>query len=356
MLSISVKKDSSEFNIGGIGINTIQVNIVNAYSNFTIQDNNALLSVSKDVKCFIYSQNGMIICDFSQLHAIPRNILLKINEDFNYYTDVNTILMQDGNITASLIGLTASKQNEYLYVRLGETSGRIIFELNNNLLNIQSMSANSKNNDVSAFDVIDPIIINSGRRWPEWAISVYDYLGEDGVLRRPRPIRFDVPIISTVANDGDWKNVAPADGSSVGLDNQEIADIEQIKSGRPAPHRTVHFLATCNQTIDSGIVPNLLLYLPSGIDTVRYVPEVIPMSPYGSSGRQYHASYIFHVEDGDQYVDGYTYLSIAIPLHIIRTLPIRFRYKTTGYGTGGTGLDDPQAIETIYDTNQSYLY
>jgi hypothetical protein len=193
----------------------------------------------------------------------------------------------------------------------------------------------------------DPYQVGAGDRWPEWAISVYDYKDASGTLRRPRPVRLGVPVISTVATEGDWTHNAKADYQGTSTDNlepQEKFDIEQTRTGRAARSRRIYFLAVCDNDINDQ-TPSLLIHMPSGIDTVRYTPETVSLQKYKGSARQWWGYYDFHQEDGQEFVDGYCYLSVALPMSVVRPLPLRLRYKATGFSSGDSGLDDPDSLQ-----------
>jgi hypothetical protein len=172
--------------------------------------------------------------------------------------------------------------------------------------------------------VIDKFYVAPNGRIPEWSIGVFD----DSSFARPRPIRLGVPVISTVPTNGP---------------NLTVADTDTIQTGVGTPSRIMYFRIVSSEAVPPAISPQLLIYLPNGLDTVS-TPVVVPMQHVSDdtiNGRTvYSASYEFHVEDAVNYVDGFTYLSVEVPLVVRRTLPLEINVGLNGTSPFAT-FDDP---------------
>lgn len=168
------------------------------------------------------------------------------------------------------------------------------------------------------------LLIPASKRIPEFIISIYD----DSAWKRPRPSRFGVPVISTVPGfipDDSWGVTVP------------IADKDMMELGVGTESRTMYFRVISDQEIDASIRDNVKLEidLPAGSDTVVEtvsIPLTYDSTLAGSqdTNEVFSGSYVFHREDTVDYVDGFAYLSVRLPLRVQRNLPLLFQVSTSG--------------------------
>ena len=190
------------------------------------------------------------------------------------------------------------------------------------------------------------MIIPASKRIPEFIISIYD----DADKNYPRPLRFGVPVISTVPS-------LPQSGEAL---YQEDKDLLELGVGTPV--RKMFFLIISDQLIDVSLRDNLSLEidLPSGTDTVEQTASVkLEYVNTFDTNDVFSCEYDFHKEDTVNYVDGFAYLSVKMPLRIQRNLPIIFQVSSDGseFNTeidsediiteSSGGLDDAVAIVDI---------
>lgn len=161
------------------------------------------------------------------------------------------------------------------------------------------------------------MVIPASKRIPEFIISIYD----DADNNYPRPLRFGVPVISTVPS-------LPQSGETL---YQEDKDLLELGVGTPT--RKMFFLIISDQLIDVSLRDNLSLEidLPSGTDTVEQTASVnLEYVNTFDTNDVFSCEYDFHKEDTVNYVDGFAYLSVKMPLRIQRNLPLTFQVSSDG--------------------------
>jgi len=148
---------------------------------------------------------------------------------------------------------------------------------------------------------------------PEFSIAVFD----DVSRTTPRPMRLGIPVISTV----------PV--YRAGLSESEL---QVVEIGLGTPERTMYFKIISNVVIPDDVEPVLHIYLPAGLDTIQepIAAEMSRQISTDSTRSVFHASYAFHKEDTVNYVDGFAYLSVYMPMEINTNLPIAMAVTTTG--------------------------
>lgn len=195
---------------------------------------------------------------------------------------------------------------------------------------VKSVSASSSAlRSVAMFSVDDgKMLIPPSKRIPEFIISIYD----DEDCKRPRPSRLGVPVISTLPGfipDDSWNITVPQ------------VDKDLMNIGVGASSRKMYFKVISDQNIDGSLRDKIKLEinLPAGVDTVANNAS-IPLTYNSSSDVNdiFDGSYDFKKEDTINYVDGFAYLSVRMPLRIQRNLPLMFQISTDGtsfdYSTG----------------------
>lgn len=182
-------------------------------------------------------------------------------------------------------------------------------------------SAMSASSEASAASSGGIYTVAPNERMPEFSIAVFD----DSARTAPRPVRLGVPVISTVPVFKD------------GLPESELLMLEEGLGGEK---RRMYFKVISSRVIPDEVEPVLRVYLPGGLDTVLAPVEVSLFREVSDdpSRSVFHASYEFHREDTVDYVDGFAYLSVYMPMEVTAELPVSFDVTSTG-----DPIEDPYA-------------
>ena len=206
----------------------------------------------------------------------------------------------------------------------------------NNVLSINTQSIDLKidfclskdfkqldvSNSFKTLTVTSNIFVPIGSRGPEFSLGIFDKISP---FSHPRPIRFGVPVISTV----------PAYG-------EDLTATEQIyyDKGFGPDSKTMYFRLVCNQELDADLPVKLLIYLPNGLDTVT-VPDSVDMTLISSAGQNsvYSGSYVFYKEDTTFTVDGFTYFSVYIDTIQQISIPLKIQDQAADFTKPTTDID-----------------
>jgi hypothetical protein len=154
---------------------------------------------------------------------------------------------------------------------------------------------------------------------PEFSISVFD----DSGFTKPRPIRQGVPIVSTVPSFIDI--------------NSSSTDQNYYELGEGPNLKTLYLRIICNKVMENISfnqlsAMTLKVYMPNGLDTVKtaiYRPMYLVENDSTNNISIYRASHDFYVQgvfDGIEYVDGYMYCDVQVPLTITKSIPVEFDF------------------------------
>lgn len=305
-MNIYNPKNTKTFIIDNLPVNIASISgkITSNTNSFTANiKNNAILHVIKNEDNisfnFLKLSNQSVKCifeiEFDDLSKYTKNELVFSKENkFYSLTSNNALFELDDNGRLAVI---FSEPNNYLTLR----------EYDNQL--IKSMSF------VSGADVVD-----ENTYMPEFSIGTFD--DEDFVF--PRPIRFGVPILSTV----------PASIGSTSL----TSDINYYNTGKGNYTKTIYLRIICNkimETISAGqtSIMQLKVYMPNGLDTVKpplYLPMYLVSTDSTNNISIYQASHDFYIQgsfDGVDYVDGYMYFDVQVPLTVQKSMPVEFDFS-----------------------------
>ena len=161
--------------------------------------------------------------------------------------------------------------------------------------------------------------VPAGHRAPDFSVGVFD----DAGLIKPRPLRFGIPVISTV----------PA------LDNvADQADSDLVRLGAGAKTRTIYFRVVCNTVLEPALsvgeesaLVSLRISLPSrrpGADKSHAALTLV--SNQTNTQSVYKGSYLFGEEDMVQHLDGLGVVSAYMPMTIRIALPLKIQVSSTG--------------------------
>ncbi len=168
---------------------------------------------------------------------------------------------------------------------------------------------------VSGADIVD-----ENTYMPEFSIATFD--DEDFTISRP--IRFGVPILSTV----------PASiGSST-----VTSDINYYNTGKGNYKKTTYLRIICNKIMENisvgeASIMTLKVYMPNGLDTVKpplYIPMYLVSTDTTNNISIYSATHDFYIQgsfDGVDYVDGYMYFDVQVPLTVQKSMPVEFDFS-----------------------------
>ncbi len=168
---------------------------------------------------------------------------------------------------------------------------------------------------VSGADIVD-----ENTYMPEFSIATFD--DEDFTIARP--IRFGVPILSTVP--------ASIGSSSV------TSDINYYNTGKGNYKKTAYLRIICNKIMENisvgeTSIMTLKVYMPNGLDTVKtplYVPMYLVSTDVTNNISIYSATHDFYIQgsfDGVDYVDGYMYFDVQVPLTVQKSMPVEFDFS-----------------------------
>jgi hypothetical protein len=155
---------------------------------------------------------------------------------------------------------------------------------------------------------------------PEFSIATFD----DSNFTISRPIRQGVPIISTVPSFVDG--------------NSSAADTSFFNTGKGNYNKTIYFRVICNKIMEN-ISPNdlsemkLKIYMPNGLDTVKtaiYNDMYLVSNDSTNNYSIYRSSFNFYIQgnyDGIDYVDGYMYTDVHVPLTVQTIMSIEIDFS-----------------------------
>lgn len=269
----------------------------------------------------------------SCIGSISQAIAYKIEEDYHIalYADnnlINILYTQESPKVRSInIQFLSFDKFEYQKNKAIGIIGKIklniniidgnIINFNNNILTISTSSTDLRleiselkdTENISISSYFQPLTIDSnvfvplGNRGPEFSIGIFDH-----IWTHPRPIRFGVPIISTV----------PANGEGLTDEEQYYYD-----KGKGPNSKTMYFRVVCSQELSDDLPVKLLIYQSNGLDTVTN-PVAVSLTKISLSGPSvYSGSFVFHEEDTVNSVDGFVYLSVYVDIIQQVSLPIK---------------------------------
>lgn len=161
--------------------------------------------------------------------------------------------------------------------------------------------------------------IDENSYMPEFSIASFD----DSSFTIPRPVRQGIPIISTVP--------------SYITNSSSSADINIYNDGKGTNSKTIHFRIICNKVMEN-ITPgdtsemSLKVYMPNGLDTVKkaiYEPMLLVSNDSTNNISIYRSSHTFYVQgifDGIEYVDGFMYVDVQVPLTVQKSIPVEIDF------------------------------
>lgn len=275
-----------------------------------------IFQVSDEIKATSFMSDGKVVLYLNKTTNIPLVFSVKFgNLTLLTKNNANQIKI---NVNGSTIYVdfkdcqVVSSDENSISVSMINSEGTI--EFSTQLVSVSSLSSVS----MQSVDE-NRMVVSASKRIPEFVISIYD----DPDNNYPRPLRFGVPVISTVPS-------VPQSGETL---YQEDKDLLELGVGTPS--RKMHFLVISDQLIDESLRDNLSLEidLPSGTDAVEKTANIkLDYVNTFDTNNVFSCVYDFHKEDTVKYVDGFAYLTVKMPLRIQRNLPLAFQVSSDGVG------------------------
>jgi hypothetical protein len=319
-LTFETLDDRAGFTLTAPSNNYINIIFSDAPENFNIgQTQDALIMmISPDIRATAFNAGDNIALYLSKSSSMPQSFSLAFENIVSLDVRNHQVILHMSNmkiyIDFSDCVVVASDPTT-ITVSVSNADSKLEFST-------QIKSAFAVMNQNVSMQSIDGgrMLIPSSRRIPEFIISIYD----DSSFVRPRPSRFGVPVISTVPGfipDSSWSVTVP----------QEDKDLMELGVG--TEKRKMYFKIISDQTIEGSLRDNLQLEIdmPAGVDTVVETVS-LPLTYISSADVNdiFTGSYDFHKEDTVNFVDGFAYLSVRLPLKIQRNLPLIFQVSTDG--------------------------
>lgn len=237
--------------------------------------------------------------NYDLLVEVKFNSVLFAKDDYNYYLTSDDCLFEVDN-------------DGFINVRINDKSTSVKLSYYNH--------HNKQKNFQTLAYTTDATFITENDYVPEFSISTFD----DSNFTIPRPIRQGVPIISTVPSFVD--------------SNSSAADVSFYNTGKGNYYKTIYFRIICNKVMES-ISPNdisdmqLKIYMPNGLDTVKtaiYNDMYLVSNDSTNNYSIYRSSFNFYIQgnyDGIDYVDGYMYTDVHVPLTVQTIMPIEIDFS-----------------------------
>ncbi len=237
--------------------------------------------------------------NYDILVEIKFNSVLFAKDDYNYYLTSDDCLFEVDN-------------EGFINVRINDKSKSVklsYYNHHNKQKNFQSLAYAANATYITENDYV-----------PEFSISTFD----DSNFTISRPIRQGVPIISTVPSFIDG--------------NSSASDVSFYNTGKGNYFKTIYFRIICNKIMES-ISPNdlsdmqLKIYMPNGLDTVKtaiYNDMFLVSNDSTNNYSIYRSSFNFYIQgnyDGIDYVDGYMYADVHVPLTVQTIMPIEIDFS-----------------------------
>ena len=319
----------------GFTLTTISNNFVNVICSDAPEDyilgqtsEAIIFMMSSDVRATAFTSEDAVVLLLTTDSNIPQSFSISFENIVSSDIKKNQIILHLSNtkIFVDITDCTILNSDSHSLTIL-MTGEEATIEFYTQVKSVSASSATLRN--VSMFSVDDgKMLIPPSKRMPEFIISIYD----DEDCKRPRPLRLGVPVISTLPGfipDDSWNITVPQ------------VDKDLMNIGVGASSRKMYFKVISDQNIDGSLRDKVKLEinLPAGVDTVARDVS-IPLTYNSSSDANdiFDGSYDFKKEDTVDYVDGFAYLSVRLPLRIQRNLPLTFQISTDGisfdYSTG----------------------
>lgn len=286
----------------------LNLNFVTASGLFSAPEPNQL-KINDNLIFNFNSIDNHLSIEFIKNNFINYSLILKIDYDILLEVSTNTFIFSKGFRNYVLISedcLFELDNEGILTIRIPNSANLLaLYYYEDYFISVKELNFTITEDDYD----------------PEFSIGTFD----DSLYTIPRQIRHGIPIISTV----------PSSITSA----SSTADIDTYNLGFGKDTRTIYFRIICNKILENTLSVNdlssfkLKIYLPNGLDTVRpalYVPMYFVHKVVDQNISIYRASFEFNkqgIYNGVEYVDGYMYFDVHVPLTIQKTLGFEFDFS-----------------------------
>lgn len=270
-----------------------------------------------DLSIVVFKHDDTVVVQFSNKTAAPEGYTLQFNDNLNAISGNSFnvaevfVLCERSACVASENQLSIYPSGAHSIITLHMPSGAVGAMASVAAMNMRAMSSGA-------------YIVTSNNSLPEFSIAVFD----DSARVAPRPMRLGIPVISTI----------PV--YRAGLSESELQIVE---IGLGTAKRTMYFKIISNVVIPDDVEPVLRIYMPAGLDTIASPVEAAMVRQVSADDTRsvFHASYAFNKENNIDYVDGFAYLSVYMPMEITTELPIAMAVTATGAAIADPYKDNP---------------
>ena len=292
---------------------------------------NKTLDISFVSKNISFKESIITLDDIFQINLLPQDDTLFFN--FDNTNNLKNLFLLNFNydilVEVKFNSILFAKDDYNYYV----TSDDCLFEVDNEGVVIVRINDKSSSIKLSYYNhhkkqdsfktlsyATDATFITENDYVPEFSIATFD----DSNFTISRPIRQGVPIISTVP--------------SFVVGNSSAADVSFFNTGKGNYYKTIYFRIICNKIMEN-ISPNdlsemqLKIYMPNGLDTVKtaiYNNMYLVSNDSTNNYSIYRSSFNFYIQgnyDGIDYVDGYMYTDVHVPLTVQTIMPVEIDFS-----------------------------
>jgi hypothetical protein len=296
-----------------IKIDNLSIKFLSAPNDFLISEENGYyhFNARKNITATSWADNDVFNIILNKTTTYTSLFSVQLNFDF--------ITMESDSISLEVEGKSYTISFDGCNIKLDDEN-ILLISVVNPVASINVYNADVVNN-LSFKALTLPAIIDEYESVPEFSISCYD----DSNFTKPRPIRFGIPVISTVPS--------MIDGTST------REEIDTYNSGKGLDLKTIYFRVFADQileTLTAGAASSLVslkVYLPNGLDTIK---EPIYKTLYFSSNDStnnrtiYTTSHTFYsqgIHNNIEYVDGLMYVDVQLNITIQQSMPIQFDFQ-----------------------------
>jgi len=296
-----------------IKIDNLAIKFLSAPNDFLISEQNGYynFNVRKNITATSWADNDVYNIILNKTTSYTSLFSVHLNFDF-ISVEQDSINLEVGNksYTINFDGCNIKLDDENILLVSVVNSVASMNVYNSNTINEMSFKA-----------LVLPSVIDEYESIPEFSISCYD----DSNFTKPRPIRFGIPVVSTVPSI--------IDGTST------REEIDTYNSGKGLDLKTIYFRVFADQileTLTAGVTSSLVrlkIYLPNGLDTIKepiYKTLFFSSNDTTNNRTIYTASHTFYsqgIYNNIEYVDGLMYVDVQIDITIQQSMPIQFDFQ-----------------------------
>jgi hypothetical protein len=296
-----------------IKIDNLSIKFLSAPNDFLISEENGYyhFNARKNITATSWADNDVFNIILNKTTTYTSLFSVQLNFDF--------ITMESDSISLEVEGKSYTISFDGCNIKLDDEN-ILLISVVNPVASINVYNADVVNN-LSFKALTLPAIIDEYESVPEFSISCYD----DSNFTKPRPIRFGIPVISTVPS--------MIDGTST------REEIDTYNSGKGLDLKTIYFRVFADQileTLTAGAASSLVslkVYLPNGLDTIKEpIYKILYFSSNDSTNNRtiYTTSHTFYsqgIHNNIEYVDGLMYVDVQLNITIQQSMPIQFDFQ-----------------------------